>query len=174
MNGRALTFNMYVEDINSEKVVGAQLCLLSSNGTYINAVPQQNGTYELSVPDERPGTLLVAHKNYAAFFIDDWTPQEQTLHLKSEEAVGSVIIFSTGYIDGLIGRLNPIKDSLSRLYIYGDNISFDDIDTQPYYFEQGIPFTAEDSMRNRFELVVLRNMGRTFLIQYRLLPTLTA
>lgn len=145
----------------------SSLSLVSSNGTYINAQYSGEGRYEFDLPDTRAATLMIANPKFRGILVDSWHPQNETFQLEMDGVSGSIIIHGTGYIDGLSGRLSPIKDSISRFYIYGDNISFDDIDTQPYHFVIGIPFTAEDSMRNRFELSIDGMIGKTAIINYR-------
>jgi hypothetical protein len=81
---------------------------------------------------------------------------------------GSVIVpEGTGSIPGLVGRLNPIRDSLGRTYVYGDNLSFEESSEQPYNFAVDHAFMVSDALGNRFELTVLAILGRTSLLRYR-------
>jgi hypothetical protein len=77
-----------------------------------------------------------------------------------------VTIGSTGYIQGLNGRLNPILDSYNRTYLYADNIAIEGGKNQPVDFTPNQPFEVEDSVGNRFELTVVPNGNESFSIGY--------
>lgn len=155
-----------LKDDRGEIITNSDICLVSPNGTYIDARKSENGEFLLEIPDKRAAELLIGAPGFSAYFISDWAPEEIEISLKKQENGGGKIIHSTGQINGLLGKLNPIKDSISRMYIYGDNISFDDIDSQPYLFKLDIPFSAEDRMRNRYILRILKMIGQTALIDY--------
>jgi hypothetical protein len=79
---------------------------------------------------------------------------------------GSLIIQSTGFIPGLQGRLNPIRDTLGRTYIYADNISINGSTAQPFSFELGKPMHAVDAAGHKFVITIIDILGRTTLLQY--------
>src|SRR5262249_41207131 len=85
--------------------------------------------------------------------------------------LGKVTIGSTGYINGLNGRLNPILDSLNRTYLYADNIAIEGGKNQPVTFSPNQPFLVEDSLGNQFELKVLSITNDSSTIEYRQLPS---
>jgi hypothetical protein len=85
--------------------------------------------------------------------------------------LGNISIGSTGYVPGLLGRLNPILDSEGRTYIYGDNIAIEGGKTQPVRFDLNRPFQVEDSEGNRYELTVTAINKNGSKIRYSKLET---
>lgn len=79
-----------------------------------------------------------------------------------------VSIRGTGQVPGLSGRLNPILDSLSRTYLYADNIAIEGGKIQPVAFVVGRPFNVEDAAGTRFQLIVLSIDSNEASIQYRM------
>ena len=71
-------------------------------------------------------TVFAAASGYAGRLEREWVPTEGTLDLEMVPlSEGGSVIFPdrTGYIPGLTGRLNPIRDSQDRTYIYASNIA---------------------------------------------------
>jgi hypothetical protein len=149
-------------------IAGAQVYLVAPNGTYLGSVSDRDGRYELELPDREQASLFCAHGEHAAFLLSNFSPPEEyTLEMQSPDGRGSVIALEgTCVVPGLRGRLNPIKDTLDRLYIYGSNISFDGQATQPFHFRVQQPFVAEDAWRKRVTLEVITMIGKQALIQF--------
>ena len=158
-------------DQHQQPLAGVHVVLVAPNGTYLTAHSDEHGAAQLQLPDEQPGTLLLAHPSCSGQVIPDFRPSDQvhyTLHRHGHEPHGSVIFEqSTGSVPGLAGRLSPILDTAGRTYIYGDNVSFGDQPVQPAVFAVGKPLTAEDALRHRLTLEVKFILGRTSLIEYR-------
>lgn len=95
------------------------------------------------------------------------TSSDKLRHSNSQK----ITIGSTGYIDGLNGRLNPILDSYKRTYIYGDNIAIEGGKNQPVGFSPNQPFVVEDSLGNQFELKILPISDDSFTIDYKQLSS---
>ncbi len=87
--------------------------------------------------------------------------------MAAEPNTGSIICFDgTGSVPGIEGRLNPILDTYGRTYLYADNISVRDSQTQPAIFEIGVPFQISDRHYMSSLVTVLAMRGRTSLVQF--------
>lgn len=160
-----------VLDATGARLPDASVTRVASNGTYLSGVTDQDGEWSFGDPFRGTSTVLVSAAGFAGDFevLEDNQWSHPTV-LKMETLTdGGSIIFQqgTGFIPGLDGRLNPIRDSLSRLYIYGDNLSFDERPDQPYNFVPGQEFTASDARGVVMGLTVLTTLGRMSLLRYR-------
>ena len=84
-------------------------------------------------------TVYVAAEGYCAHLEHDWTPAERMLHVDLDTLPGgSAVIFpeATGEVPGLAGRLNPIRDTLDKTYLYTSNIAINEGETQPRLLSQ--------------------------------------
>lgn len=122
----------------------------------------------MQLPARRFVTVYAAHSTAAPALFPDHDPAkdlEMTLHRAA--GVGSVIFEAgTGYIPGLAGRINPIRDSASevdRYYLYADNISIED---QPHRFTPGEPFMLEDARGTRAVVTIVETIGRSSLVRF--------
>ena len=71
-----------------------------------------------------PMTVFIAAHGYAACVEREWTPNQGALAVELEALPeGGAVIFSeaTGHLPGLKGRLNPIRDTHDRTYLYASN-----------------------------------------------------
>jgi hypothetical protein len=153
--------------------VGVEVLRLAANGTYLEGQTSGDGLWKFE--DFYPGTvtLLTAAIGWSGSMQvmeeSEW-PDPLRLVMDPLPAGGSIIIRrGSGTVPPLSGRLNPIRDSLGRTYIYGDNISFADSPDQPFAFKEGKPFRAEDASEAVVDLTVVVTLGKTSLIRYRLL-----
>ena len=70
-------------------------------------------------------TVFAAAPGFAAHVTRDWVPSRGALAVEIETlSEGGSVIFSeaTGHLPGLKGRLNPIRDTSDRTYLYASNI----------------------------------------------------
>jgi len=75
---------------------------------------------------------------------------------------------STGYLPGLAGRLNPIRDTRDRTYLYADNIAINDGLQQPVHFSPSTEqLRLEDSDGHILLVTVTAIEGRSSLLDYR-------
>ena len=85
-------------------------------------------------------TVFGAAPGYAACLVREWLPTDGALALElSPRPRGGSVIFpeATGHLPGLKGRLNPIRDTLDRTYLYAANIAIGQGRQQPVHFVPG-------------------------------------
>ena len=82
---------------------------------------------------------------------------------------GGSIIFSeaTGSLPGLKGRLNPIRDTLDRTYLYASNISINEGKQQPVHFIPGEDLRLTDTEGIELLVRIVDIVGRSALVEYR-------
>ena len=82
---------------------------------------------------------------------------------------GGSIIFSeaAGYLPGLKGRLNPIRDTHDRTYLYASNIAIDGGKQQPVQFAYGEELRLTDADGREMLVRFLDIGGRSALLEYR-------
>lgn len=151
-------------------VRGVQIARVAANGTRLMGVTDDDGEWRFS--EHYPGgvTLMAGAPSWsgAAVFLqrDQWEARAE-IRLEGLPGGGSLIFeHGTGFVPSLSGRLNPIRDTEKRNYIYGDNVSFEDSADQPFRFALDRPFVAEDAYGARVGLTVLAIVGRTSLLRY--------
>ena len=148
-------------------ISGAVMTAIADNNTTKGAVTPADGVAIVSIPTRRLYQLLVAHPEHPGAVVRSWDPSEDlTVTLFDSENTGSVICTSTCHIPGLEGRLNPILDTLNRMYLYADNIAINGGAQQPATFQVDVPFELEDSNGVVMQVRVLHIQGQTSLLQY--------
>lgn len=147
-------------------VEGASVTAQSSNGTTVDSTTSSDGRCTLTLLDGYTYTLMVAHPQFAGRIVEEFGGLAE-LSIRLHGGAGSVVMHSTGYIPGLVGRLNPILDTSDRTYLYAHNIAIDGGRRQPATFKVGEPIELEDSRGSRFQVTILRIAGRTSLVQYK-------
>ena len=113
---------------------GVDLLLLFPNKTWKRATTVDLHTTQL------PMTVFAPAPLHAADLERDWTPSERALaiELAALPESGSVIFPEVaGHLPGLKGRLNPIRDTHERTYLYASNIAINEGDQQPVHFIPG-------------------------------------
>ena len=83
-------------------------------------------------------------------------------------AEGGSVIFSeaTGHLPGLKGRLNPIRDTHDRTYLYASNIAIDDGKQQPVQFIPGEELRLTDAEGTGLCVRIVDIVGRSALVEY--------
>ena len=117
-----------------------------------------------------PMTVYAAAPGYAAGLQREWIPQQGGLLLALEPLpTGGSAIFpkATGHLPGLAGRLNPIRDTSDRTYLYADNIAIDQGQQQPVHFRLGRPVQLTDAFGVELSVTIVDIVGRTALVEYR-------
>ena len=118
-----------------------------------------------------PMTVFAAASGFAARVELEWIPEQGALDLEMHSLPeGGSVIFpeQTGYVPGLSGRLNPIRDRRDRTYIYASNIAIDGGKPQAVHFilgEEELQLTDADGREALVRIVDIA--GRSALVEYR-------
>jgi len=161
-------FVVDVVDSNSAPVSGAKVLAVARNGVFVERTSEAFGRAELRLPVERLVTVFVAHSTLSGAIVRGHDPRDGLRVVLPDNGEGSVIFESgTGYVPGLDGRLNPIRDAEDRLYLYADNIAIDDDPRQPRNFQLGQPLHLEDASGARRQIRIVEIIGRSSLVIFR-------
>jgi hypothetical protein len=162
-----------VTDLAGAAIANAIVQVVFSDGTYVSASTDTQGHAMIADLKRSIGDVTVTHPNFLAqTAITQSLRSPLSVRLRASTTGGSVTFNgSTGQLPGLIGRLNPIRDTENRTYIYADNIALNGGEIQPLPFSIDTPFEAEDSRGNRFRLFVIAVKSSSSTIAFeKLLP----
>jgi hypothetical protein len=111
--------------------------------------------------------VLAADPRYAGY-VSESIPNTTKLNAAFTNDSGGSVIAEDGtcYVPGLEGRLNPIRDTLQRTYLYADNISIDSGQQQPVPFTPTQTMTLVDAFDVEKSITIPFIEGRTSLINY--------
>jgi len=73
---------------------------------------------------------------------------------------------ATGYLPGLRGRLNPVRDTHDRTYLYASNIAINEGERQPVHFIPGEELLLADADGARLGMRIIEIVGRSALVEY--------
>ncbi len=162
-----------VTDDAGSPLAGATVEISFTDGTFKSAITDAQGRATLSHLKASSATIIVSHPSFVAASFDAHNlrlPLDVLLH-RSPGGGSLTLDGNTGLIPGLDGRLNPIKDSSNRTYIYADNIAINGGQIQPVDFVMNTPFALEDSHGNRFSVSVMAIDSSSSTIEYVQLPS---
>ena len=152
-------------------IANADILALFPNKTWKRVQTDENGEAILELhSDYLPMTLFVAASEFRAHLEQNWIPAERELHINLVPLPGggaSVFPNATGYIPGLVGRLNPIRDTHDRTYLYADNIAINGGQQQPVSFQTGEDLHLADAEGNELLVRIIDILGRAALVGYR-------
>ena len=117
-----------------------------------------------------PMTVFAATPNYTACVERDWIPEERPLSLEMDPLPdGGAAIFPeySGYLPGLKGRLNPIRDALDRTYLHTTNIAVNSGQARPVHFLLGDELHLTDADGNERWVRIIAIEGSSALVEYR-------
>ena len=120
-----------------------------------------------------PMTVFAAAAGHTAHLQHQWTPSRGalTLDLPPLPNGGSVIFpEAVGHLPTLKGRLNPIRDTLDRTYLYASNIAINQGQPQPVQFDPGEDLRLTDADGQESRIRILDVVGRSALLEYRPVP----
>ena len=150
---------------------GADVLVLFPNKTWKQAVADENGEAAVDLyTTELPMTVFSAAPGYAGCLVREWLPSSGALALELRVLPrGGSVIFSeaTGHLPGLKGRLNPIRDTLGRTYLYASNIAIARGRQQPVDFVPGEELRLIDVDGTECLVRILDIVGRSALVEYR-------
>ena len=150
---------------------GVDLLALYPNKTWKRACTDALGEAHLELHSTLlPMTVFAAAEGFAAHTEQGWIPAERALSLELEELPGvGAVIFpeATGYLPGLKGRLNPVRDTHDRTYLYASNISINQGEGQPVHFAFGEYLRLTDADGAELQVRIVHIEGRSALVEYR-------
>ena len=150
---------------------GVQVLALFPNKTWQRANTDQAGEAALDLyTTHLPMTVYAAAPKHAAGLVRDWRPDKGGLLVELDPLPsGGATIFteSTGHVPGLRGRLNPIRDTSDRTYLYADNIAIEEGRQQPVTFRVGKPMRLTDAFGAELSVTIVDIIGRSALVEYR-------
>ena len=151
-------------------VAGTRVLGLFPNKTWKDAITGENGETVLDLHSiHLPMIIFVATEGFAAHLEHDWIPAERALHIElSPLSNGGAVIFpeKTGTLPGLKGRLNPIRDTLDRTYLYASNIAINEGRQQPVAFVPGEELRLTDADGHELLVRIIDIVGSSALIEY--------
>ncbi len=154
-----------------DPLAGIEILALFPNKTWVRATTDESGHAALDLyTTNLPMTIYAAGSGYAAGLERAWTPSRGGLLLELEplESGGAAIFAQgTGHLSGLHGRLNPIRDTSDRTYLYADNIAIEEGRQQPVPFRPGKPFRLTDAHGSELAVTIVDIIGQSSLIEYR-------
>lgn len=160
-----------VKDDEGTPIAGCRITLQADNGTTNSITSNQDGEAVLELKVRRLSTLLASHPLFPATVYEQVDPNgSMEITLPRVDNIGSVTLHSTGHIDGLKGRLNPVLDTSNRTYLYADNIAIDGGKNQPANFSINVPIVLEDADGTVVYATVKHIAARVSLIQYTRKP----
>ena len=152
-------------------LLGVDLLTLFPNKTWKRATTDENGEAAVDLHTTHlPMTVLVAADGYAAHLEREWTPASRPLSVELDPLPsGGAVIFpeATGHLPGLSGRLNPIRDSHDRTYLYASNIAINEGRQQPVSFVLGDELRLTDAEGRETLVRIVEILGRSALVEYR-------
>ena len=116
---------------------GATVLALYPNKTWMMEETDTLGRVHFGFHSELPITVFCAAPGYRARVERSWRPPTPlSVALEALANGGSMVIPErTGHLPGLAGRLNPILDSLDRMYLYATNVAINEGRQQPVRFK---------------------------------------
>lgn len=157
-----------------QPLAGSDLLVLFPNNTWKRAITNEDGEAEVELyTTNLPMTVFVSGRRYAAHVERGWVPSKRPLAIEVEPLPeGGSIIFpeATGYIPTISGRLNPIRDTLDRTYLYASNVAIDQGKQQPVHFSLGKDLQLTDADGREAMVRIVDVVGRSAILEYRKMP----
>ena len=154
-----------------EPLPGVDVLALFPNQTWRQGKTDEAGEVAFDLHSTHlPMTIYAAAPGFTAGLQRDWIPQQGGLLLALERLpTGGSTIFpqAKGHLPGLTGRLNPIRDTSDRTYLYADNIAIEQGRQQPVHFRLREPLRLTDAFGVELSVTIIDIIGRSALLEYR-------
>ena len=145
--------------------------VLFPNKTWKQTTTDENGEAQINLHSTHlPMTVFAAATGYTAHLEHEWVPGQGSLTIEMQSLPeGGAVIFpeATGYLPGLSGRLNPIRDTRDRTYLYASNIAINEGKQQPVSFMPGEDLRLTDTDGRELLVRIVEIVGTSALIEYR-------
>ena len=149
---------------------GVEVLAIFPNKTWQRATTDEAGEAALNLyTTHLPMTVYAAARKYSAGLELGWMPDQGGLLMELRRLPdGGAAIFpqATGHLPGLQGRLNPIRDTSDRTYIYADNIAIEEGRQQPVHFRLGKPMRLTDAFGTELSVTIVNVIGQAALVEY--------
>jgi len=149
---------------------GADLLLLFPDRTWKRAATDSLGEATVDLHTTRlPMTVFASGPGYVAHLERNWIPGERALAIDLAtlpEGGSAIFPEATGYLPGLRGRLNPVRDTHDRTYLYASNIAINEGERQPVHFSPGEELLLADADGARLGMRIIEIVGRSALVEY--------
>ena len=156
---------------DGQALTDSDVLTLFPNKTWKRATTDENGEAEVELHTTHlPMTVFVAAPGHNAHVEREWSPSQGSLavELTTLRDGGSVIFAeSTGYLPVVNGRLNPIRDSHDRTYLYASNIAINQGKRQPVHFALGEDLRLTDADGREATVRIVEVVGRSALLEYQ-------
>ena len=156
--------------VGGDPLPGVDVLALYPNKTWRRETTDEGGEAAFGLHSTHlPMTVYAAAAGYAAQLEREWIPRQGGLLLElSPLPDGGSAIFPecTGHLPGLRGRLNPIRDTHDRTYLYANNIAIDQGRQQPVDFRLGKPMRLTDASGFELSVRILDVIGKSALVEY--------
>ncbi len=150
---------------------GVDLLIIFPNKTWKKATTDQDGEAAVDLYSTHlPLTVFAAVSGLAAQVERDWIPEQRALGIDMHELPGGgscIFAEATGNIPALAGRLNPIRDTHDRTYLYASNIAINQGQQQPVHFLLGEELRLIDADGREALVRIVDIVGRSVLVEYR-------
>jgi hypothetical protein len=153
---------------SNEPIQSASVAIVQQNKTVLQQTTGSDGIATIRVKLGAPVTILCARQGFTSHIKTNFdSEQDLIVKLTADNRVGSAIFpFGTGELPFLAGRLNPIRDTLDRTYLYADNIAIEGGKQQPVPIELSKPLLLEDADGNRCEVIFRQIIGTCSIVDY--------
>ena len=155
-------------------IAGTSVLALFPNKTWKLVTTDEHGEAAIDLHSTHlPMTVFTAAAGYTAHLEREWTPSQRALVVEPKLLPeGGSVIFpeGTGHVPGLTGRLNPIRDTLDRTYLYASNIAINEGRQQPVHFVPGEDVRLTDADGRKMRVRIVEVLGRSALMEYRRHP----
>ena len=150
---------------------GVNLLALFPNKTWKQSTTDSNGEAQVDLHSTHlPMTVFAAADSFGAHLEENWLPADGSLTIEMQHlSDGGSVIFpeATGHLPGLSGRLNPIRDTHDRTYLYASNIAVNEGEQQPVHFVPGEDLRLIDADGKKLIVRIVAIIGRSALMEYR-------
>ncbi len=163
------TMDMDVVDYQGKAISSAQVAVIPQNRVARHATTDASGKASLEVPAGERVTLLAAHSSYGPLVERGFdSGRNPRLTLSTSPDGGSTILTSsTGYVDGVQGRLNPhVGAEAGDYFIYIDDAAVVGKPEGPVHFSLEEVLLVQDQNDVTTRLIFLEVTKNASLIEY--------
>lgn len=150
---------------------GVELLALFPDKTWKRTTTDQAGEANLDLHTTHlPMTVFAAASGYAAHLDREWVPSRGALTVELEPVPdGGSVIFTeaSGYLPGIKGRLNPVRDPHDRTFLYASDIAINQGELQPVHFVPGEELRLTDAEGTELLVRIVAIASRSALVDYR-------